>query len=62
MGAVVSIPRALGGSARDFILPSSTGQTGSISSPGFSFTGLNNTIYVKVIVSLAHLFPFSFQI
>lgn len=62
VGAAVSIPRALGGSSQDPCLPSFTGQTGNISSPGFSFMWLNNTIYVKAIVSLAHLFPFSFQL
>lgn len=60
--AVVSISRALGGSFQDPHLLSSIGQTGSISSPGFSFTWPNNTIYVKATVSLAHLFPFSFQL
>lgn len=60
--AVPRIPRALGGSFPDPCLPSFTGQTGNISSPGFSFMWLNNTIYVKAIVSLSHLFPFSFHL
>lgn len=36
VGAAVSTPRALGGSFQDLHLPSFTGQTGSISSPGLT--------------------------
>lgn len=62
VGAVPTIPRALGESFPDPCLPSFTGKTRSISSPSFSFMWLNNRIYVKAIVSLAHLFLFSFQL